>query len=87
MDRNLGATSNDITSSDSYGYHFQWGNNYGFPSDGSMITTERELVDTSSYGPRKPYSSDTFIVGNSDWSSVQNDNLRGGSGDSENNNR
>ena len=76
MDRNLGATSNDITSPDSYGYHFQWGNNHGFPSDGSEITTGSEQVDASSYGPRKPYSSDTFISGKPDWSSVKNDNLR-----------
>jgi len=32
MDRNLGATSNDITSEDSYGNYYQWGNNYGFHS-------------------------------------------------------
>ena len=90
MDRNLGATSNDITSSDSYGYHYQWGNNYGFPSDGSEITTGSEQVDASSYGPSNPYSSDTFIIRSSspyDWSSVQNDNLRGGANDSESNNR
>ena len=30
MDRNLGATSNDISSSDSYGYKYQWWNNYGY---------------------------------------------------------
>ncbi len=30
MDRNLGATSNDITSKDSFGYHYQWWNNYWF---------------------------------------------------------
>lgn len=89
MDRNLGATSNDITSSDSYGYHFQWGNNYGFPYD-EEITTSSTQVDASSYGPSTPYSSDTFIIRTSspyDWSSVQNDNLRGGANDSASNNR
>lgn len=86
MDRNLGATSNDINSPDSYGYHYQWGNNYGFPSDGE-ITTSSTQVNASSYGPRNPYSSDTFIIGNEDWSSVQNDNLRGGANDSASNNR
>lgn len=30
MDRNLGATSNDFMSKDSFGYHFQWWNNYWF---------------------------------------------------------
>ena len=30
MDRNLGATTNDINSTGSYGFHYQWGNNYGF---------------------------------------------------------
>ena len=38
MDRNLGATSNDIDSEDSYGYHYQWGNNYGFPYDEEITT-------------------------------------------------
>lgn len=30
MDRNLGATSSDITSKDSFWYHYQWWNNYWF---------------------------------------------------------
>ena len=30
LDRNLGATSSNIASGDSYGYHFQWWNNYWF---------------------------------------------------------
>ena len=30
MDRNLWATSNDMTSKDSFWYHFQWWNNYWF---------------------------------------------------------
>ena len=86
MDRNLGATSNDIDSEDSYGYHFQRGNNHGFPQD-EEITTSSTQVDASSYGPRNPYSSDTFIIGKGDWSSVKNDNLRGGANDSNSNNR
>lgn len=32
MDRNLWATTNDITSTWSYGYHYQWWNNYWFLS-------------------------------------------------------
>jgi len=31
MDRNLWATSTDITSKYSFGYHYQWWNNYWFP--------------------------------------------------------
>lgn len=30
QDRNLWATTNDITSDKSYWYHFQWWNNHGF---------------------------------------------------------
>ena len=33
MDRNLWATSNDINNPNSYGYKYQWGNNYGFQDD------------------------------------------------------
>jgi len=86
MDRNLGATSNDITSEDSYGYHYQWGNNYGFPHN-EGITTLPTKVDTSSYGPSNPYSSDTFITKYANWSSVLNNNLWWWMSDSENNNR
>ena len=30
MDRNLGATSNDVNDPSSDGYYYQYGNNYGF---------------------------------------------------------
>ena len=35
MDRNLWATSNDITSTGSYGWYYQWWRNYGFPGAAS----------------------------------------------------
>lgn len=74
QDKNLGATSTDITSTDSYGYYYQWWNNYWFPTTWS-VTTSSTKVDASGYWPGNYYSSGTFIIGSSDWSSVQNDNL------------
>ena len=84
MDRNLWATSTGVDSSDSYGYYFQWWNNYWFPSDpNASITTSNTKVDASWYWPWNYYSSSTFITISSnrgsnprDRSSVQNDNLR-----------
>lgn len=71
MDRNLWATTNDITSDKSYWYHFQWWNNHGFkpwkvntqnhvefPNWESMWTSQ---IDCSSYGPWNPLDSDAFI--------------------------
>jgi hypothetical protein len=44
MDKNLGATIAG-TGSASYGYYFQWGNNYRFPNSGN-VTTSTNQVDT-----------------------------------------
>ncbi|MDR2541172.1 MAG: hypothetical protein LBD11_05405 [Candidatus Peribacteria bacterium] len=46
----------------SYGAMFQRGNNYGFPSVGTISTTSNTQVDASSYGPTNPYNSSTFIA-------------------------
>ena len=64
MDRNLGATE-PWTWVDSYGYFYQWWNNYGFSSEAWTYPANSgtELVDITWewYGPWKYYSSDKFI--------------------------
>ncbi len=66
LDRNLGATTNDINSWDSYGYYFQWGNDYGFPSSGDVkvFTAQVEAIS--------PYSSGVFILDKNSWMSGVN---------------
>ena len=92
-DRNLWATATWAgidESRQSFGYYFQWWNNYWFPSDpNAEISTTGTQVDASSYWPNTDnwyYSSDTFIKWNNDWSSVRNDNLRWGTWDSKDGN-
>ena len=79
MDKNLWATvvySNwDTLSEENMWYLYQWWNNYWFPSTWTISNTSSTQVDASTYWPINPYSSDTFIIWNSDWSSVQNDDL------------
>ena len=80
-DKNLGATSSDITSSDSYGNLYQWWNNYWFPyawASWWTISKSPTKVNAGSYWPWNYYSWSTFIYSwseNWDWSSSQNDNL------------
>ena len=62
MDRNLGATSNDITSPDSYGYHFQRGNNHGFSSSETPTVVNEGLTWDDSYN-HKGYNSSNWING------------------------
>lgn len=71
----------------SYWNYYQWWNNYWFPSNSSAaITKTTTKVDTSTYWPENPYTSDTFIkTDEEDWSSVQNDNLRWWAWDDETN--
>ena len=74
----------------SYWYYYQWWNNYWFPTTWNIENTldySDTNVDASSYWPTNPYSSDTFIKWNSDWSHVLNNNLWGWSWDSKNNGR
>ena len=88
-DRNLWATATWAwvdESRKSFWYYFQWWNNYWFPTTWEIEKVNTNPVDASSYWPENPYSSDTFIVWNDDWSNVHNDNLRWWSGDSQNNN-
>ena len=67
MDRNLWATSNNISNSDSYGYYYQRWNNYGFTSSSSSTSTTRPSV--SSYGAGT-YNSSTFIKYYVEWGSI-----------------
>lgn len=80
LDRNLWATMTwgwIGVDAWSYGFYYQWWNNYGFPSSPSAtITKTSTKVDASVYWPENPYSSDVFIKSDWDWSSVRNDNLR-----------
>ncbi len=59
MDRNLGATSNDINSTESYWYYYQRWNNYGFSNN--QTNMKDELVDLSQYSPNKPYKNGNFV--------------------------
>lgn len=65
MDRNLWATVPG-TGSDSYGFFYQWWNNYGFSSEAWTYpaNTGTDLIDITWewYGPWKYYSSDKFII-------------------------
>lgn len=78
-DKNLGATQvyNDgdtLSESNCWKYFQRW-NNYGFPFTWA-VTTSSTQVNAQNYWPWNYYSSSTFITWNNDWSSVQNDNLR-----------
>ena len=73
MDKNLWATSNDVNSQDSYGYYYQWWNNYGFPRNWDINISSTQ-VDASGYWPNNPYLSNIFIIG-SKWDSSENRNL------------
>ena len=79
QDKNLWATTVysdwNTLSEANCGKYYQWGNNYGFAWTWS-VTTSSTQVNAQNYWPWNYYSSSTFITWNSDWSSVQNDNLR-----------
>ena len=73
---NLGSTVAG-TGQDSYGHLFQRGNNYGFPSAGT-VTTSPILVNN----PIRPYWRDVFVTNSTspyDRANPQSHNLRGGS--------
>ena len=74
-DKNLWATSTDITSENSYGNYFQRGNNYPFPTTWT-VTTSNTRVNAQDYWPWNYYNSSTFITGTS-WDSSYNNNLWG----------
>ena len=81
QDKNLWATTVyndwDTLSEANCWKYYQWWNNYWFAwiwwSEPRKSSTK---VDTSTYWPTNPYSSDTFIVWGEGWSSVYNGDLR-----------
>ena len=83
MDRNLWATSNNISSEDSYWYYYQWWNNYGFENQWNVAASSTDLVVNNSSFPRWPsnyYSNGTFVSRSASpfrWESVNTDNLWG----------
>lgn len=84
MDRNLWATTNDINSTGSYWYHYQWWNNHGFLSCYEEWCTDfpwwesttNVQIDSSLYWPWNRFNSWIFFVDEDDWSNPSNDNLR-----------
>lgn len=80
MDKNLWATvvynDWDTLTEANMGYMYQWWNNHWFKSTWTITKTSSTKVDASWYWPSNPYSSDTFIVWNGNWSSVTNEDLR-----------
>ena len=98
MDRNLWATTNDISKTWSYWYHYQWWNNHGFSIWSGCRSTMSQCSDEVTYNavigqtnadgfwPDMPYSSGVFYKWHIDWTSGINYNLRWWSGDSANNN-
>lgn len=73
-DKNLWATSTDVTSSASYWYYYQRWNNYWFPTTWS-VTTSSTAVNASSYWPNNYYSNSTWRTSTT-WDSSNNTNLR-----------
>lgn len=73
MDRNLWATTNDITNTWSYWYYYQRWNNYWFSQD-NINVVEHKVESTEKW-----YYSDKFISFSDkyeDWLVKSNDNLR-----------
>lgn len=83
MDRNLWAETNDITSTWSYWYHYQWWNNHWFLSCYEEWCTDfpwwesttDEQVDATLYWPWNWFNSWIWFNGEDDWSNPSNDNL------------
>lgn len=71
-DRNLGATSNDVTSSSSYWNYYMYGNNYAFSSSWASSTSSSQK-DWSAYWPWNYYRSSTYFT-HSAWNIKMWDN-------------
>ena len=72
LDRNLWARWTEWE--DAYWYHFQWWNNYWFPWDEEIKTSE-EYKYAGDNNRQSPYVSDEFVVGNQYWDDDANDDL------------
>lgn len=78
-DKNLWATTvyndwNTLSEANCWKY-YQWWNNYGFSFTWTLDASSTK-VNASGYWPWNYYNVNNFIYNSSDWSSVQNDNLR-----------
>ena len=76
LDRNLWARTYDIDSPDSYGYHFQWWNNYGFDPNAALnIGITQVSASSITYNPSQQqyYSSSTYIRWYDNW--LDNNNV------------
>jgi hypothetical protein len=64
-DSSMTVTSTKEPAIDTYGYHFQWGNNFGFDArpiaNAPAPNSGTELVNTEGYGPNNYYSRDIFV--------------------------
>lgn len=81
-DKNLWATSTDISSTASYWNAYQWWNNYGWLY-GSSVTKLTTQVDATNYWPWNYYSDSNYRYNNTwwnnaSWDSSWNKNLRWG---------
>lgn len=80
QDKNLWATSYNVSSTDSYWCMYQWWNNNPFPSTWCVTNRTTTKVDTTGYWPWNYYCRDCFVYDSSscncDWSNPSNDNLR-----------
>ena len=86
MDRNLWALTSG-TWIDSYGYYYQWWNNYGFVTTGSVpnILKSTANVNLTLYWPssiwKTPYYSGVYVIApngqsnRNDWASTSNENI------------
>lgn len=79
MDKNLWATVvyNDwdtLTQANMWNM-YQWWNNYWFKSTWTISKKSSTRVDASWYWPSNPYSSDTFIAWNNNWTRINNEDL------------
>ena len=66
MDRNLWASTSDISSTDSYWFHYQWWNNYGFANTWYILSWNTQAIWDSSY-ENNWYNGYTFIKWNHDY--------------------
>ena len=86
MDRNLWATMTwawQVAPIWSYGYYYQWWNNYWFPNNGNLDVGEQVEDISNNYWPWNYYNSGTFIL---EWfghpsAYISNGNLRWWNGD------
>ena len=75
MDRNLWAVTTGTQDEGSYGYYYQWWNNYWFSHHTELNQYSTSGVNASWYGPDNRFVWENFIRWRNDWSTVSNGNL------------